>query len=390
MKKRLALLPLLTLALLLQGCGGGLVFGDESREIDQLELVETLGIDAEPDGLVTVTAATDSAGEPVLLRTSGATVSRAVREMQNYTAKKYIFYGHTSHILIGEASARENLNRSLEYLERDSDVRLNTKLCVVQDGTAEAAIRAVTADGETAGDLLASLERDVQLLSESYVFTVGEIAEQLARRGCALAAAVRLEEASHILSREDALTIQSTGYAVIQDERLRGFLDTELARGVNLLIDRVGSDVVEAPDGTGGQFAARLTGAAARFLPEFEDGSLKCVRIEVALRCNLDEVRKPLNLYDEAVIRKLEEGIEAVEAWRVRAVLDRMQTWDCDFCDLQTRVRQAAPWRFDRMPVPWEELFPELDFAVDVTATLERTYDVGLSPLGDWEADGDG
>lgn len=387
--KRRALIWALVLCLLLQGCSGGMVFGDDSREIDQLELVETLGIDAASGGLVTVTAATDSAGEPVLLKTSGVTVSRAVREMQNFTAKKYIFYGHTSHILVGEEAARRNLNRCLEYLERDSDVRLNTKLCVVQGGTAETAIRAVTAEGESAGDLLASLERDVQLLSESYVFTVGEIAQQLARRNCALVAAVMLESAENILDAETPLTIQSTGYGVIQGEKLRGFLDTNLARGVNLLIDQVGSDVVEAPDGAGGWFAARLTGGKATFRPEFENGTLKRVSIEVELHCNLDEVQEPHDLYDEEVIRTLEAGIEAVEAWRIREVLERMQEWNCDFCDLQTRVRQAAPWRFDRMPVPWELLFPELDFQVTVNAALERTYDVGLSPLGDWEGDRD-
>ena len=387
MKKRL-LCPALAICLLLQGCSGRMLFGGDSREIDQLELVETLGFDASGD-LTTVTASTASAGETVLLKTEAVTVSRAIREMQNYTAKKYVFYGHTRHILVGEAAARRDLSRYLEYLERDSDMRLDTKLCIVQGSTAEAAIRAVTSEDESAGDLLDSLERDVQLLSESYVFNVEEIARQLAKRNCALAAAVRLEKAVHTPENEDALTIQSSGYAVLQDGELRYFIDTELARGVNLLIGRVGSDVVEAPDGAGGQFAARLNGASVRYRPEFADGKLTGVGIAVNLRCNLEELQTPVDLADEQVIEKLEEGIAAVEAWRIQAVLDRMQAWNCDFCDLQTRVRQAAPWRFDRMPVPWETLFPELTFSLDVTAALERTYDVGVSPLEHGEAEDD-
>ena len=214
MKKRL-LCPALALCLLLQGCSGRMLFGGDSREIDQLELVETLGFDASGD-LTTVTASTASAGETVLLKTEAVTVSRAIREMQNYTAKKYVFYGHTRHILVGEAAARRDLSRYLEYLERDSDMRLDTKLCIVQGSTAEAAIRAVTSEDESAGDLLDSLERDVQLLSESYVFNVEEIARQLAKRNCALAAAVRLEKAVHTPENEDALTIQSSGYAVLR------------------------------------------------------------------------------------------------------------------------------------------------------------------------------
>ena len=381
MKRRILLFSL-AICLLLQGCTGNPVFGDDSREIDQLELVETVGIDA-AGKLTTVTASTGTfSGEPVLLKNTAVTVSRAVREMQNYTDRQYIFYGHAAHILIGEAAARQNLSRYLDYIERDSEVRLDTKLYIVQGGTAEDAITAVSNETETAGELLESLDRDVQLFSESYVFNCGEVSEMLAKRGCALVAAVMLENVDNILDSENSTTIQSAGYAVIQDEALLCFLDTNLSRGVNLLIDRTGSDVVEAPDGAGSWFAARLTGGETKYTPVFEDGKLSKVKIDVTLHCNLDELHTSLNLYDEAVIRKLEEGVSAVEAWRVQEVLNRMQTLCCDFCDLQTRVRKTSSWRFDRMREPWEIIFPTLEFEVSVKTILERTYDVGLSPLG--------
>lgn len=379
--KRAFLFLLLCTCLLLSGCGNP-VFGDDSREIDQLELVETVGIDATRE-LTTVTASTGTlSGEPVLLKNTAVTVSRAVREMQNYTDRQYIFYGHAAHILIGEAAARQDLNRFLDYIERDSEVRLDTKLYIVQGGTAEDAISAVSNEEETAGELLESLDRDVQLLSESYVFNCGEVAQMLAKRGCALVAAVMLENVENILDSDNSTTIQSTGYAVIQGEKLRCFLDTNLSRGVNLLIDRTGSDVVEAPDGAGGWFAARLTGSETKYTPVFEDGKLSKVKLDVTLHCNLDELHTPLDIYDGAVIRKLEEGVSVVEAWRIREVLNRMQTLCCDFCDLQTRVRKASAWRFDRMGEPWETIFPTLEFEVSVKTMLERTYDVGLSPLG--------
>lgn len=379
--KRKILLFSLAICLLLQGCTGNPVFGDDSREIDQLELVETVGIDAAGE-LTTVTASTGTfSGEPVLLKNTAVTVSRAVREMQNYTDRQYIFYGHAAHILIGEAAARQNLNRYLDYIERDSEVRLDTKLFIVQGGTAEDAITAVSNETETAGELLGSLDRDVQLLSESYVFNCGEVSQMLAKRGCALAAAVMLENVDNILDAENSTTIQSTGYAVIQNKKLLCFLDTDLSRGVNLLIDRIGSDVVEAPDGAGNWFAARLTGSETKYTPVFVDGKLSRVEIDMTLRCNLDELHAPLDIYEGTVVQKLEEGISAVEAWRVREVLDRMQTLNCDFCDLQTRVRRAASLRFDRMQETWEEMFPTLEFEVSVRTILERTYDVGLSPL---------
>ena len=383
--KRFFLPILLGGSLLLSGCAGNPVFGDDSREIDQLELVETVGIDA-AGRLTTVTASTGTfSGEPVLLKNTAVTVSRAVREMQNFTDRQYIFYGHTAHILIGEEAARQGLDRFLDYIQRDSEVRLDTKLYIVQDGRAEDMMTAVSSETETAGELLESLDRDVQLLSESYVFNCGEVAQMLAKRECALVAAVMLENVDSILNSDNSTTIQSTGYAVMQGEKLSCFLDTDLSRGVNLLIDRTGSDVVEAPDGAGGWFAARLVRSSVKYRPVFENGELKRVKIDVVLHCNLDELQTPVDIYDDAVIKTLEEGVSAVEAWRVGEVIRRMQTMNCDFCDLQTRVRQSGAWRFDRMEKSWEELFPTLEFETSVRTVLDRTYDVGLSPLGERE-----
>lgn len=382
--KRSVLLLCLSACLLLSGCAGNPVFGDDSREIDQLELVETVGFDA-AGALTTVTASTAASGEPVLLKNTAETVSRAVREMQNYTDKQYIFYGHTAHVLIGEEAARQSLTRYLDYLERDSEMRLDTRLYIVQGGTAEDAITAVSDENETVGDLLASLDRDVELLSESYVFDCREVAQQLAKRNCALVAAIMLEKSENLLSSEDGMTLQSSGYAVIRDGRLLDFLDTELARGVNLLIGRTGSDVIEAPDGTGNVFAARLTESSAEYIPQFEDGRMTGLHIELLLHCNLDELRAPLDIFDGAVVQTLEESISAAALGRVQAVLERMRELDCDFCDLQTHVRQSAPLRTDRMREAWESVFSGLKCEVTVKTILERTYDVGLSPLGGWE-----
>lgn len=385
--RRWTLLPLAALFLFAPGCGGALV-ADDLREIDQLALVETLGIDR-AGRLMTVTASTASGGGRVLLKASAVTISRGVREMQNFTEKKYIFYGHVKHLLVGEDAAADSLSRCMEYVERDGELRLDTGLFIVRSGTAEAAITATGGSGgeSSTGDLLESLEKDVQLLSESYVFTCAEISEALAERNCALAAAVMLTEPENILDGGGTRTLRSAGFAVIADGRLCRWLDGDLARGACLLMDRTGGDVIEAPDGRGGWFAARLTGSGVRFRPEYADGRLKRLSVRVELRCNLDELQQPLDLYDAETIRAMEEGLAAVESWRVAEVVRISQELGADFCGIGERVRRASPLRFDGMRVPWDEQFPELEVQVETAAKLQRTYDTGLSPMRAGEGD---
>ena len=108
---------------------------------------------------------------------------------------------------------KEDLARCLDFMERDGELRMDTKLFALRDVSAEDAI---TDPGEeSVGDLLDSLEKDVALLSESHVFTCGETAEALAERGSVLISALRLAEPENILNGENRRTLLSAGYAVV-------------------------------------------------------------------------------------------------------------------------------------------------------------------------------
>ncbi len=385
MKRRIWLLFLALSLLPLGGCSGGLFFRDQ-REIDQLVLVQTLGVDRSGK-LYRVSASAGEEGE-VLLRSGTVTIRRAMEEMQEYTEQKYVFYGHTRHLLLGETAARSSLRDCLSYVERDGEIRLDTNLFVVQGGTAEDLIlRAERAEGNV-GDLLEALARDVEILGESHVYSCGEVAEALAEKGCALAAAVILTPSDQDLSGERDTAVQGCGYAVLLDSGLCRFLDQNLSRGVNLLTGETRGDVVEAPDGAGDWFAARLTGSSASFEPTFSRGELTGLRIRIRVQCSLDEVHSLPDLSSAETIRTLEAGIAGLEQHRVEEVIRISQELGADFCGLGQSARRAAPWRFDGMETPWEEAFPTLPVVAEVTALLQRSYDGSVSPVRDEEEGG--
>ena len=112
------------------------------------------------------------------------------------------FSADTRRLLRGavEAAAERGLEPWLEHMERSVEMRLNTFLYVVREGTAQEAVAATGKEGEGVVALLTSLEKDVQLMNESHVFTCGEVAERLAEEGCALAAAISLVEQEDILA----------------------------------------------------------------------------------------------------------------------------------------------------------------------------------------------
>ncbi|MBO4678024.1 MAG: hypothetical protein J5633_10820 [Oscillospiraceae bacterium] len=366
--KRLRLLAAALALVMLNGCSGRWVYSDY-REIDQMELIQALGMDEE-GGEIIVTASTGGPGKPVVLRSTSASISRAMRRMQDYTSRKYIFFGHTAHLLLGESAAAHGVDRYLEHMERSVEMRLNTFLYVVRDGTAQEAVSMAGQAGDGAVDLLTSLEKDVQLMSESHVFTCGETAEMLAERGCCLAAAVSLVRQEDILSGEDPVTLAAEGYAILTEGKLTGYLDPDLARGANLLMDLGGEDILEVPDGKGSWAALRLIGSRVRYLPEYREGELASLQIRVELDCSLDEQRSPGEAGDREILEQLKAGAEQLELERICRVLERSRALGADFCGVGQRVRAVRPLAFDGMAASWEERFPELPLETEVSCRV--------------------
>lgn len=367
---------LIALALLaLGGCKSGMLYAD-MREIDQLELIRTVGLDASGTD-VTATAASGmrvGKGSPTVLENTSPTVARSMRLMQNYSSKKYIFYGHVKYLLIGEGAARAGLGKYLDYVERSVELRLSTGLLIVKDGTANELIRLTSTESESTAELLASLEKDVRLMSESRVGSCGEAAESLAESGTALVAAVRTERG------DDGWRLASAGYAVLKDGRLAAFIDTDTARAVNLLTGEVEGDVTEVPDGRGRLAALRVTSGKSSFDAEFCEGEPSRIIVDVRVTANIEELRGGADPYSPDELAFLERELASLEASRIERALGLMRELECDYLGIGGKLRLRHPVKIDRLAGRLAESLAGAETEVRVEANIERTYDLG-APL---------
>ena len=377
------LLPFLLLLSLLGGCSKNLVLVN-AGEIEDFEIVQTVGVDL-VDGKLLLTAAVgaDSEGKVGVLVSRGQTVRRAMQSMQERSEKKYIFFGETQSFLIGEGAASRDISVYLETVERGIDMRLDTKVYIVRGSTAAEAITAASTPERSVNERLRAIEEDVHLSSECFVTSVGQAAESLAEDGCAILAALELAEREEVLE-EGAMTVQVPGYALIRKGVLRGFVTGDEARGLTLLNNEARMDIVEVPDGAGGLASVELTGADCRFEPVFEDGRLTRLRVLAELRGNVAGMEHALDLYDPAVTAELERSFASVEAARMEAALARMCAEGQDLIGAGRALERAHPILFRRCcAADWPAPLMEAELSLEVTACLERTYDLGISPASE-------
>lgn len=377
--KRIFFLCLLCMTL--SGCSGGA--WQDMREIEDFEIIRTVGVDY-ADGIYTVTAATGtgSGGEVTVLTSEAVTIARAMQQMQNYSSRRYVFFGHTSGYVVGETAAGHDLSACLEYVERGFDMRLDAKLFIVRDGSAAEAIALASEKGESITDHLLALEKEVQILSENHISDCGDIAEELAADGCAVVTAIGLWENDKVPVGENKKDLRVVGCAVIEGGRLAGYGDVETTRAVTLLGNHFVSDAAEIPDGQGRYAAVELTRGKTSYETLFlESGWPGRIIIDVKLQGSISELESPIDIYNEEVIRELERVLAERELERIRDAVELSRRLDADLLELLRQINMKHPAKLRRaLESGWDGKAAFLEIELRVTADIARTYELGISP----------
>ena len=104
MRRVLCVLLAATLLLPLAGCRRDVAALPRGREIEDMELMQTLGVDAAEAGQVAVTASSGAGDGPdsgaTVVNGSAATLSAAVLGLQSEGAS-YLYFGHVGQLLAG-------------------------------------------------------------------------------------------------------------------------------------------------------------------------------------------------------------------------------------------------------------------------------------------------
>ena len=352
MKRALFCLPAL---LLLAGCAPLSLTGllPYAREIEDMELVRTLGVDTGPEGVAVTAAAGGADGETGTASAGADTVSAAVLAMQAQ-GDSYLYFGHVGQLLLGEDLARRGVGEVLDYTLRDVEMRLETALYLVRGGTAVEALEG--AEG-SAPDRLEALADGTGLTADTMTRSVKDVLSDLEDRG-----------ASFVPALSAGGRLAPAGYGILKDGALTAWAEGEAARGVNLLLGRVDADVVEVRPSGQPSAALRVVEARTLVRPVYEGGVLTGLRAECQVEANLAEGR---SAEDESRRRALEAALAETERARIQAALDLAAAENADYLGLCRSAALLAPWH--KADLLDAEL-GDLTLTARVKVVIQRSY----------------
>ena len=321
--------------------GGCTLSGASMSGTERLAVVQALGVDREDGGvrLSMVTAADSSRGEgPVRLGGRGATIAAAAEDAAAHAAEERIFFAHTAYLLVGEDSAREDVETLLRYVCRSRELRMDVPLLIVRGASAERALTESGGERIGAAELLDALALAAPRRLGGDLPSAALIAGRLAEGGCALAAAVECAPSSELEEGKHALTLAPAGLGVLRDGKLAAFLDNEEAVGADLLCGARGRHEFVVTDRAGRRVTLRTApGKTALRVIRGEDGAPEAIELTIRVSASVSELDGEARLSDGDYADELSALLERELLRRASSVLRLQRTLGADLLSLRQR-----------------------------------------------------
>lgn len=375
MKKLIAAVCALSLALTASGCSGGSIYSNY-RDISELLVIQTLGFDLSDAGVRLSVSAEGSSGAgkdneyktPVRVSIDAHSMTEAQDALQNYSGGLQLFFGHTAYFVLGESVLTTDTAQFFDCIERDAAFRLCIPVFAASSGSAGELIMGAGGDKHDATKIMHAVTENLRLRGDAHIFTAAEIVSQLDSNGSALICAVKSVPASD--AAPDAgggeMTIVPDGYTIIYKNKAAGHIPPELARGVSLILNKAGSMPVAVGDAT-----LQIDRSSCKIKPVFGDG-LEGVSFDIEIGAALAEARGD---FDPDELRR---GLEVMAQGWVEDVLALQKSSGCDFLHLGSVLEMQHPYRLRGAAENFALISHDLDFNVHVTADLDRSFHLDL------------
>lgn len=412
MKRFLSLLIIICALPALSGCGS---IYSNYREIQQLMVVQTMGIDREKGGVqVSMAAAAEaSGGGPRRMSAQGSTVTAAIDRAYKLSYEEEIFFSHVNHLLVGEAAAEEGLDTFLDYVSQSPTMRIDIPLYIVRGGTANQAVMEVGDSSKGISEVMQTVHESFASRSNSRVFTVADTINSLLRYGSALVCAVECVPSSESVSPGKSASAQQggeqnaqqgeeqnpqqeegqnaqdmtqgetplmavpAGYAVIRDGKLCKFIEPEEAAAVGLLTGSLPITDITVTDRNGKDASLELNQGSAEITPVWGGkGQLKGLNIQAQVSASVLETDNWQQGSSNEYINHLTAQLESAVSQRLSSLLRTSMKLKADFLGLAGQVERKSPENYRLMSQRFSDLLPGLELQITVSGQLSHTNDM--------------
>lgn len=419
MKKMISLM--LTLSLIPQLCACSTVYTNY-REMEQLLVLQTMGLDYADDGGVVLSLASGAASgkrtAPVRMRLTGATIASALLRAQNYSFEESLFFSHMEAVVMGEEYAKRGTVDCVDYICQSPRLRMDMPIYIVKGGTAEDALLNTGDDTSGISELLRGVREYYDVRGDGSVYTVSDFTRDTLRHGSALICTLALAPSSQQTGAQSSdtataanddgadtegadmegeadadaqqtqrVTAAAAGYAVLRDMKLCAYIDLDNSLGVSFLKNSVGQSDVTVTDRRGEAVTLEINDGGCDITPQWaSDGTLSRIDIAAHVDATVLEADGTADFADAAYIDQLTAQLESYVSGKISAILRLAGDLEADFVGLGAAVQRSSPLNWAAISALFPSMLSTLELRVTVNGRITHTNDTRRTVQGEVNA----
>ena len=377
MKKTFIITALFILTIMLPGCDM-----PSKHSIEDVQNIVVAGLDMDGDGvLLTVLVDTMEKGQSTeaqkigtkIYKAQGQTIFEAKRTLHQYT-EKHISWDQLKYIIIGEATARQGIDRYLSFFCENEENKFTHEVAITKGFTASEFIEQANSTEVSLYDVLATLSKeDIQTGITSCV-SLSDYAQIRLRPSDDLMLPTMLLLHNPVYCSQDnepANFVKMEGYAIFRDDQLADFLDQESARALNIVLNKIKSTDFIVKDTNDNNAALELTHSTAKIKPDYQTLS---ATIEIQLLLNLVEFESDNT--DQNYLHTLENNLNSLVEQQLQTMIDIVQRQASDVLLLGNAFYHENPEKWQEIKADWHTIFPTIPITAKVTSTIQCSYNL--------------
>ncbi|MDT0123116.1 Ger(x)C family spore germination protein [Paenibacillus sp. RRE4] len=372
-------------------------------ELNELWVTSATGVDATDDGhfLLSYQIIVPSA---IALGTGGASggASQPASHVFSMKAKTFnqalsyshmessrrIYLGHNRVIYIGKKAAENGLANLIDFYIRNTEARELVSIVII-DGLASDMIKKLLPPDKLQGAAVYSLiENEKELFSVYPNVRIYDLVLSMNSdsKSIGIPVAGLIGDKEHKTEQEaenldvfkktsSPLKFQLTKLAVIQNGKLKGFLNEEESLGVSYLTNKIKKTEISYPcsEQSGEKMYSSLKVHSAKTkLKADKSGDHYTMHVNVKVDGTLMELVCPQDVSDVKTVRNLEAEISK-EVYRIITKgWSRLQSLGIDVVGFADRIHRKFPEEWKNVKGDWGKEFKKMELDIQVNTQIQR------------------
>jgi spore germination protein KC len=331
------------------------------------------------------------------------TLFKTIEKLQSLTNKS-LSSSHLEYVLIGEETARENLEYFAKYYSKTPKIRLDIKVFAVKDLTSEEFLKKALTSDININDRLNGIANDrdqlsyltkknlKDLLQITYNKTqtgvipalhIIESPEQKAANNSDNSEESGENEKKDAKEENKSYTFGYYGLGIIKNGKLIDYLPHELIRSYLMLTKSVKNTTIETQEsdenGNNTLFAFQIENTSNKTSFEFDkDNNLSKVIFNISIDTSYEETdsQQTGNISDSNHLENLNILQTDIIKREIEKIILISKELDTDFLGIGEMLSIQHPYKWHFVEEEWSDIFKDLEYETNVSIRIKRYYNI--------------